>query len=331
MSSKKLIYQFTSLFLLIVTVFLLCGCNSQTPITRTGLFFDTSISITIYDSSKKAVLDTCMDMADYYENLFSISIPSSDIYKINTANGEPVLVDGETIYLLEEALFYAALSKGIVDPTIGTLSFLWKEALENATPPEDALIQEALSHVNYENIIIDGQYVSLKDAQTRLDLGFIAKGYIADKLKEYLISQDIQSGIINLGGNVLTIGSKPDRSSYTIGIQEPFASMGQYADIVSVTNKSVVSSGVYERCFEFHGTYYHHIIDTKTGYPTDSDLLSATIISDSSVMGDALSTICLSLGSEKSFELMEALNQTLDTPVELILITSDYQILKSNS
>lgn len=323
MSSKKLL----CILLVIISIFSLCGCKSETPITRTGFFFDTSISITIYDDSKENILDECMEMAKHYEDLFSISIPTSDIARINSACGEPVLVDSETILLLEEAIYYATLSDGIVDPTIGTLSFLWKDALENSTPPTDTQVKDALSHVNYENIIIDGSYVTLKDSKSQLDLGFIAKGYIADRIKEYLVSENISSGIINLGGNVLTIGSKPDNTNYNIGLQQPYATMGTYAKVASVTDKSVVSSGVYERYFEYNSVKYHHIMDTSTGYPTDSDLLSATVISDSSVMGDALSTICLSLGSEKSLEFIKELNQTLDTPIELILITSDYQIL----
>jgi len=323
MSSKKLLCIFLAIFMILP----LNGCKSNTPITRTGFFFDTAVSITIYDSAKANVLDTCLELASDYENLFSISIPTSDISKINAANGDAVLVEAETITLIKEAIYYATLSDGIVDPTIGSLSFLWKNALVNEVPPTNDSLSEALSHVNYKNIMIDGNYVSLADSDTRLDLGFIAKGYIADKMKEYLLSQNITSGIINLGGNVLTIGSKPDNTAYTIGIQQPYEAMGTYAEKATVKNKSVVSSGVYERYFEFNGTKYHHIIDTHTGYPTSSDLLSATVISDSSVMGDALSTICLSLGSEKSLAFINELNQTLDTSVELILITSDYQIL----
>ncbi len=323
MSSKKLL----CIFLAIIMSIPLYGCKSHTPITRTGFFFNTAISVTIYDSAKTDVLDTCMELASDYENLFSISIPTSDISKINSSNKDAVLVDTETITLLKEAIYYAELSDGVVDPTIGSLSFLWKSALVNEIPPTKDSVSEALLHVNYKNIIIDGNYVSLADPDTVLDLGFIAKGYIADKMKEYLLSQNITSGIINLGGNVLTIGSKPDNTAYTIGIQKPYETMGTYAKTATVKDKSVVSSGVYERYFEYNGTKYHHIIDTHTGYPTSSDLLSATIISDSSVMGDALSTICLSLGSEKSLAFINELNQTLDTPIELILITSDYQIL----
>ena len=138
-----------------------------------------------------------------------------------------------------------------------------------------------------------------------IDLGFIAKGYIADKMKEYLLSNGVESALINLGGNVLTIGNKPDGSPYILGIQEPFSNGQSSIPNVSIRDKSLVTSGVYERYFYEKDTLYHHILDTKTGYPIDNDLLGVTILSESSMEGDAYSTICLCLGLEDGMKLIE--------------------------
>ena len=163
--------------------------------------------------------------------------------------------------------------------------------------------------------------VTLKTNDTAIELGAIAKGYIADRLKDYLVSQNVKSAIINLGGNVLCIGGKPDDSSFKIGIQKPFADRSETIAVMDIKDKSVVSSGVYERCFEKNGTLYHHLLNPKTGYPYNNGLIAVTIISDQSVDGDALSTTCFALGLEDGLKLAESLDD-----VQAFFVTSDYEI-----
>ena len=153
----------------------------------------------------------------------------------------------------------------------------------------------------------------------------IAKGYIADQMKAYLNQKGITSGYINLGGNVLALGAKTDGSAYTIGIQRPFGEENEAIASVSITDQTVVSSGVYERYFEVDGTRYHHILDTATGYPYDNGLLEVTIITGASVDGDGLSTTCFSLGLEDGMALVESLDAT-----EAIFITDDYEVHTSS-
>ena len=141
-------------------------------------------------------------------------------------------------------------------------------------------------------------------AGMEIDLGGIAKGYIADRLKEYLLSEGVTSAIINLGGNTLCIGSKPTNEAFQIAIKKPFSDQNEVLEIASITDQSLVTSGIYERGFEENGIWYHHILDPTDGYPNDTDLISASIQSDLSVDGDALSTICMSLGSEKAQEFL---------------------------
>lgn len=306
-----------------------CNSNKTMPISQTGFYFDTVITITLYDSSDEALLDSCFELADYYEQIFSKTIIGSDVYRINNSNGIPTEVSSETIELLSVALQYAELTDGIVDPTIGSISSLWdfhkpdSSSDSNApkTPPDHSVISDALFHVDYTKIQIYDNTVTLADPYANIDLGFIAKGYIADCIKEYLVSEGISSAIINLGGNVLTIGSKPDSSAFNIGIQEPFAETGTAITVIPSTDCSVVTSGIYERYFNYEDKLYHHILNTETGYPVETDLLGVTIISDNSVDGDALSTACLALGYSSALELIQSLEG-----IEALFITTDGEI-----
>ena len=187
--------------------------------------------------------------------------------------------------------------------------------------PSDDEIKKALTTVDYQNVVVDGNTVTLKDPSAKIDLGGIAKGYIADRMKDSLNQKGAACGYINLGGNVLCLGAKPDGSSYNIGIQRPFDEEGAAMLAVSVTDQTVVSSGVYERYFEVDGKRYHHILDTATGYPYDNGLLGVSIITDESVDGDGLSTTCFALGLTDGMALVESLDNT-----EAVFITEDYEL-----
>ena len=294
-------------------LFFLTGCQrNAVETTKTGFYLNTVVSITLYDRKEDDPLfDEAMSLIGEYDSLLSKTAEGSDIYRINHAGGSPVEVDARTAELLSIALSYASLSDGLVDPTIGTLSDLWNfgDTHERIVPPRED-IEEALSHIDYKKVKLSGNTVTLLDPDARLDLGFIAKGYIADKLKAYLTENGVTNGIINLGGNVLTIGTKPDGSDYHIGVQKPFAETGTALTTLTVSDRSLVSSGNYERYFEKNGILYHHILSTKDGYPVNSGLNGVTIISKNSVDGDALSTLCFILGYEKGRKLIDSLPDT---------------------
>lgn len=307
-----------SAILSLFSLFALIGCHKTaavSPISRTGLYFDTVISVTVYDSAHEYALEECFRLAQHYENLLSTTAEGSDLWNINHAGGSPVPVSEETFYLLQRALAYARLTDGRVDLTVAPLSALWNFSSDNSAShevPSDAEIAQCISHINYNNLILSSEEntVTLTDSQAAIDLGFIAKGFIADKMKAYLVQEHIPSALINLGGNVLTVGSKPDGTSYTIAIQKPFADSGEAVTALSVSDRSIVTSGIYERYFEKDGTLYHHILDTKTGYPVENELYSVTILSSSSLEGDALSTACLLLGTEEGLKLIHSLPDT---------------------
>ena len=235
-------------------------------------------------------------------------------------------VSDETISLLKKAISYSELSDGAFDISIGALSSLWnfKDHQDNHLPAQKD-IDTALATVGYDNILIEGNTVTLKNPDTRIDLGGIGKGFIADQMKQYLNDEGIQEGIINLGGNVLTVGPKSSGETYKIGIQKPFDTTGSSIAFVEITDESLVSSGVYERYFEVDGKRYHHILNPTTGYPYDNGLLGVTIITDSSADADALSTTCFALGLEDGMKLVESTEG-----VEAVFITEDYQIHKSS-
>ena len=302
---------------------MLCGCqkSENKKISKQGFYFDTIIQITLYGTDDEQYINDCFDIAGRYEKMLSNTIDDSDISRINKAAGEQaVCVSDETVSLIQKGIEYGRLSGGKFDITIGELSNLWNfpEIAENSKSddneadssviPSDEKIDEYLGHVDYNKIKIDGNNVMITDEKTQIDLGGIAKGYIADKMKEYLKSKKVTSGIINLGGNVLTIGSKSDGSDYTVGIQKPLDRSGTSIATIKIDDRSVVTSGIYERYYRVDGKIYHHILDTQTGYPVENDLYSVTIISDSSCDGDALSTTCFALGKDKAEEFIKSMD-----------------------
>ena len=294
--------------LLIMLICMLCpGCSKEpSPISKTGFFFDTYITITLYDESQQPYLDHCIELCEYYQNLFDKNTTTSDVYRINHANGTLISVEQDTFDIIEKAILYGQESNGIFDITIGSLSELW-DITNKTIIPEHSAIQTVLDSVGYQTIQLNQQEttIQLHSSNTKIDLGGIAKGYIADKLKEYLVSEGVEHGLINLGGNILLINDKPNHANYQIGIQKPFGKMGETCVSVSAVNKSIVTSGVYQRYFYENDKLYHHILDATTGYPVETDLLGVTIISDTSVAGDCYSTMCLAFGLEYGMEFLE--------------------------
>lgn len=316
----KTIYKLLT-FCMLACCLLLSACSSsREPISKQGFLLDTVIQITLYDTGNESLLDESFAVCEKYEQLLSKTVATSDISRINQAEGKPVTVSDETIALIQKSLTYSELSDGAFDITIAPLSSLW-DFKDKKTIPDSQDIEKAKNLVDYHTISISGNTVTLLNPKASIDLGAIAKGYIADKIKDYLVSKNVKSGLINLGGNVLTIGTKPDGSAWNIGIQKPFDEQNAAITSVHLSDESVVTSGVYERYFKQDGVIYHHILDAKTGYPFQNGLLGVTIISEQSVDGDALSTTCFALGLQKGIELIRSLPD-----IDAIFITDDYQL-----
>lgn len=319
--------HYIHLFSIISALLLLClplGSCSQAsgPITKTSFKLNTVVTITIYDSSDVSLLDHALELCDDYENLFSRTRETSELYQIN--QGEKTALSPETEELLNIALSYGRMSGGLFDPSIGPVSSLWDFHAETPRVPADSEIKEALPLINSDKIHISNHTIELENGMM-LDLGAISKGYIADRIKEYLVEQGVKSAIIDLGGNVLCIGSRPDGTPFQIGIRQPFEDTSAAAAALSVTDRSVVTSGIYERCFTQDDVLYHHLLNPKTGYPCDNELASVTIVSDHSVDGDALSTCCFLMGTEQGMKLINSL-----TDVQAVFITREGDLLYSD-
>lgn len=273
---KKSLYLSTALFLVF-----LCSCTSAQN-TATEIYFDTAVTITAPCSDK--VLNGAFSLCEKYENTLSRTKEKSEVSLLS--NGENK-VSPDTLEVIKKGLYYCNYSDGRFDITISPVVDLWD--FKNEIVPTRDEISEALKNVDYQSIDVFQSTVNTHGKS--IDLGGIAKGYIADKLLEYFKDNGVKSGIINLGGNVTVFGN----DFYNIGIKKPFTDSDIVAT-VKLRDKSVSTSGVYERCFKRDDVLYHHIIDTKTGFPADTDLLSASVIGDTSADCDALSTICILSG-----------------------------------
>lgn len=336
---------------LVCPILLFTGCGNITdadtsttgnePISINSIKLNTAVQITIYDSQDKALLDDCLALCDKYELVFSRTNEKSELYKLNhrkdTSDKDPN-ADEQTIpypisgtadtwhisedlaSLLSQGLSITRESDGAFDIAIAPLTSLWDFTAEDPKVPDDAAIQKALPLCSSDGVTIDGQDITLPSDDIQFDVGAIAKGYIADRMKDLLVKKGVKSAIINLGGNVLCIGSKPDGTPFKIGIQKPFADRNETEAVMDITGKSVVSSGIYERCFKQGGKLYHHILNPQTGYPYDNGLISVTIISDQSVDGDALSTTCFALGLKDGLKFAEKKG------VQAVFITEDYEL-----
>ena len=286
----------------------------------------TVCTIQIYDSSDYDILNECFAVIDKYEKVFSRTLEGSEVYNINKASAEhsqtTFTVSDELKDILEFSLTYGALSKGALDISIAPLSALWDFSdLEHKTePPSADIIASAKDFVNYKNISLKDNTMTFAKPGMQLELGAVAKGYIADRVKDFLLSKGVSSAIINLGGNILLVGSKPNDVAFNVGIQKPFEDRDSVVVAISqLKDCSMVSSGIYERYFyDKDGTFYHHILNAETGYPCDTNLLQVTIISKDSATGDALSTSCFALGLENGMALINSLPD-----VYAAFITSD--------
>ena len=297
------------LFLLGLCGLLLTACTPE-PTADTRFMLNTICTITVYseenkDKTAEELVNEAFDLYQDYENTLSRTIEGSDIYNINNSNGEPVTVSDDTIEILETAKYFSELSDGAFDITTAPLSILWDFEGEDPTVPPDDEIQELLKEVDYTKVKIEENTVTLEAPVEAIDLGAIAKGYIADKLAEYLEGNGVTSAIISLGGNIYAIGqNSQENRPFNLGVQDPKSEDGSILGYLQLSDKSLVTSGDYQRYFIQDGKRYHHILDPKTGYPVENELSSVTIISDSSVVGDALSTTCFVLGKDKGLELI---------------------------
>ncbi|MBR7092157.1 MAG: FAD:protein FMN transferase [Clostridia bacterium] len=280
------------------------GCGRLPGATRSGFALDTVVSVTLYGTDDEALLDGCFALIREKEALFSRTVPDSDVARINAAAGQPVTVTEETAALLRTALIFCEASGGAFDVTVGALTQLWDFGADTPFLPAADAVTTALATVSYAGLSVKGNTVTLVNKDARLDLGGIAKGYIADCLRDYLTQHGVTSALLDLGGSITVLGDKQGQP-FRIGIRAPDDADGLLG-VVPVCGGSVVTSGDYERCRMVEGVRYHHLLDPATGYPARTGLRSVSIIGPSAAVCDALSTACFVLGEEKARLLLLA-------------------------
>ena len=271
--------------------------------TRQLFAMDTVMSFTAYGKNSEQAVDAAVKEVQRLDELLSTGNPDSEVSAINTKGSGTLSDDTKTI--LTEAMEIYRETDGLFDVTIYPLMQLWGFPTQEYHVPTESELQEALAKVDASQIVIEGDRVTLGTGQ-QMDLGGIAKGYTSARIMEIYREYGITSGMVSLGGNVQTLGTRPDGKDWNIGIQNPDGQQGSLLAALPVENKAVITSGGYERYFEEDGNTYIHILNPKTGYPADSGLVSVSIISENGMLADALSTSLYLMGEEKAAEYWRA-------------------------
>ena len=282
------------------------GCRSVVETASSGYietsFFCFDTLCTISGSMERRALDAACERCRWFDGIFSIGVNTSDVARINAAQGSSVQVEPETADLIAKSLGYSRESGGLFDITIGAVSMLWD--FKEGVVPEPDSITAALPHVDYRNIEVDGTAVRVNDPEARIDLGGIAKGYIADDIVSFLQQRGVTSACVNLGGNVKVLGEKADGSPWRIGVQAPEAESDEVVATKDSTGGSLVTSGLYERCFERDGKRYWHILDPRTGYPAESEIVSASIYATASIDGEGYTKPLFMMGIDEALAFL---------------------------
>lgn len=294
------------IILMAVFAIVLCaaGVVNMHSYTATEYALDTMCSITAYGFNAKAAVTDSIDTLKKLEASLSVHRESSDISKLNRE--KTAVLDKDVFNMIDTAIKVSRDTNGAFDVTVKPLVDLWN--IKGGGPvPSGEDITHRLKSISSENIQLDFDELTstLTNHDTQIDLGAIAKGYCADKVAEVLENHGVKSAIVDLGGNVRTIGKK-SKNAWRIGIQDPKEKRGEYFGILDISDKCVVTSGGYERYFTENGKVYHHILDPRTGYPADSGITSVSIIADDGAVADALSTAVYVLGADDGLSLLHS-------------------------
>jgi thiamine biosynthesis lipoprotein len=310
-------------------LFAVASCGGlETPLSRTDFVLWTTCTVTLYDHVKQDTLDAVFSRLHEIHNRLSVNIPGSELDAVSAAAGRTAVhVSDDVFSVVKAALRYSTLSDGRFDPTVGPLMKAWKMNTDQGHIPAPADITRALSLVNWRDVVMDGsaKTIYLKRSGMSLDAGGVLKGFAADETARILSSRGVKSAMIDLGGNILAMGSKPDGAPWRIGLQDPDSQRGVAFGTVEVIDKSVVTSGVYEHFFMQNGKRYHHIMDTQTGYPVENGLVAVTMISRASIDADGWDTTLLCMGPARGLALAKSLG------LDVLLVSSDHRLYATDS
>lgn len=318
----------TLLFLFLIT---LCGCTNSAEsspedtkeYTRDIFAMDTYMYLKAYGKHADTALGYASEQILSLEELFSVNSEKSDVWAINHSNGTPVSVSDDTITVLNKAIEIGGKTNGALDVTIYPLLTEWGFTTDTQQVPTDDIIADKLKLIDYTKISVKGNTVQLPN-NMQIDFGALAKGYTSDCVTEILKENGVKSALVNLGGNVHAVGTKPDGTLWKVGVQNPFSPSEQVC-ILEIADKAVITSGNYERFFtDENGGKHWHILDSADGFPADNGLVSVTIIGENGLLCDALSTALFVLGTDKAIDYWRN-----SADFEMILITDDEKIIYS--
>ncbi len=302
-------------FLLVLAV----SCRRIIP-PHYELLMGTVCTVDAFEDGSEQLYDEVFERLEELELIFNPTRADSEVTAVNAAAGlAPVEVSHELFLVLSEAISYAKLTDGALNPAIGPLVNLWGILTNHEHVPTDSELKQVLPLCNWNDVELlpaaggaasgeaSADRVYLKRQGMAIDLGCIVKGYAADQVVSILKKRRVKRAVVNLGGNVYVFGIKPDGSPWRIGVKNPKEPGGPSAAMMDVKECSAVTSGMYERYFEQNGKRYHHILDSATGFPADTGIASVTVISLSSLQADALSTALFVLGKEAGMKLLEGI------------------------
>lgn len=307
--------------LLFITLLLTActGADEQEESTESFFAMDTHITFTAYGKNAQSALSEAKGLVEDLERQWSVTDTGSEIYAVNHSGGQPVTVSHDTADLITFALEMAERTSGALEPTIYPVLTAWGFTTdENRIPPEDE-IREKLLKVGYDRVELTGDTVQLPNGMM-LDLGAVGKGRAGDMVIDLLKQQGVTSALLDIGGNIQTLGTKPDGTDWRLGIRDPFGE--GYLGVLTVHDKAVVTSGSYERYFIGEdGVQYGHIIDPSTGRSVESGLASVAVIAEEGKLCDALSTALFVMGADKAIDYWRQ-----SGGFEMILVTESGEI-----
>lgn len=327
--SRKLTTISTAILLAAISLFALTACTpvqgKTEPYTESFFAMDTYMTYTVYNvdaERARAALQQARDEIEEAEALWSVTDVQSDIYALNHSGGQTVTVHDQTAGLLTFALTMAQKTDGALEPTLYPVLTAWGFTTDQKRIPSEDQLAGLLKNVGYDRVVVEGNKVTLPDGMM-LDLGAVGKGYAGDRAEQCLREQGIDSALLDIGGNIQAVGSKPDGSDWKLGLRSPFGE-GIFG-ILQISDQAVVTSGNYERYFIGEdGVRYGHIVDPGTGYPADNGLASVTVIAAEGKLCDALSTALFVMGPEKAVEYWRTHQE--EQRFDMILVTEDREV-----
>ena len=301
---KYKLISFCLFFCMLLSTFSFTSCGSAKYDEKQIFAMDTVIEIKVEKGRGDEIFPVCEDIIRQSEKIFSSTLEDSEVYKFNEAFDRLENCSEPFITLLKKSLEISEATDGCFDITVAPLVKLWNITGENPHVPTADEINNALSLISYDRVGVD-EDTALKGVGTQIDMGGIAKGYTLEAVCDYIESCGVKYAVVSFGGNIGTVGKKPSGDKWSVGVKNPFDTSSSVGTL-SLDGGFVAVSGDYERYFEKDGVRYHHIFDSRTGFPAKTDIHSVAVICDDGALSDGLSTALFVMGYDKAIEFYDS-------------------------